>query len=419
MPKRINKRPTRTPQKRKPEERGPERPQRPRPPRDASRLRVERKKPTFAPPPVGTKATRTSEQMYIGHVVPGLEKLAARELTSQFGEAEVTVLETLKQFDERTSLLLFTWPSDPAELLQLQHFEDVFVLIVDRQGITGERAALGTIQGLTAGPGLEKAVNIANPVLPGNRRKPTYRVIARKSGEHAYRRTDLRTTTEVAIQSRQPAWALDEEARFEIWTQLVQDRLIVGLRLSDETMRQRTYKIVNLPASLKPTVARAMVTLSRPADDDIFLDPMCGAGTILLERAQVGRYAKLEGGDIDHQAVQATLENFGNRHKPFEIREWDARDLPFEDGEISAIACNLPFGKQIGSRADNQLLYPDVLTEWTRVLKPGGRMVLLTGEGRLMRTSIKDRSGLIFEQSIPIVLRGFPAEIFVLSRAVF
>lgn len=419
MPKRINKRPTRTPMKRKPEERGPAQPQRPRPPRDASRLRVERKKPTFAPPPVGTKATRTGEQVYIGHVVPGLEKLAARELTSQFGQADVTILETLKQFDERTSLLLFTWPSDPAELLQLQHFEDVFVLVVDRQGITGERAALGTIQGLTVGPGLEKAISIANPILPGNRRKPTFRVIARKAGEHAYRRTDLRTATEVAVQSRQPTWALEEGARFEIWTQLVQDRLIVGLRLSDETMRQRTYKTVNLPASLKPTVARAMVTLSRPADDDVFLDPMCGAGTILLERAQVGRYAKLEGGDIDHQAVQATLENFGNRHKPFEIREWDARDLPFEDGEISAIACNLPFGKQIGSRADNQLLYPAVLNEWARVLKSGGRMVLLTGEGRLMRTAIKDRSGLVFEQAIPIVLRGFPAEIFVLSKAAY
>jgi tRNA (guanine6-N2)-methyltransferase len=419
VPKRVNNRPTRTPKKRAPVERGSERPDRPRPPRDASRLRVERKKPTLAPAPIATKATRTGEQVYIGHVVPGLEKLAARELTSMFEEADVTVLEVLKQFDERTSLLLFTWPSDPAELLRLQHFEDVFALIVDRQGIAGNRAALSTIQGLTAGPGLERAVSIANPILPGNRRKPTFRVIARKSGEHAYRRTDLRTATEVAVQGRQPSWALDEDARFEIWTQLVQDRLIVGLRLSDETMRQRTYKMINLPASLKPTVARAIVTLTRPADEDIFLDPMCGAGTILIERAQVGRYAKLEGGDIDHQAVQATIENFGNRHRPFEIREWDARELPFADGEISAIGSNLPFGKQIGSRADNQLLYPAALAEWSRVLKPGGRMVLLTSEGRLMRSALKDRPGLIFEQSIPVVIRGMPAEIFVMSKPVF
>ena len=417
MPKRINKRPTRTPKKRSPDERGPRQSQRPAPTRDASRLRPERRKPAPAiPVPTGTKSSRSGEQVYIGHVVPGLEKLATRELTTAFGESGAEVLETLKQFDERTSLLLFTWPGDPADLLELTLFEDVFAVVVDRQGITGDRAALAVIQKLTAGSGLEEAVRIANILLPGNRKKPTFRVIARKSGEHAYRRTDLRTATEQAVQSRNPSWILAEDARFEIWTQLVQDRLIVGLRLSDETMRQRTYKTISLPASLKPTVARAMVMLSRPADDDVFLDPMCGVGTILLERAHAGRYAKLEGGDIDPQAVAATQTNFGQRHKPYEIREWNARDLPFADGEISAIVSNLPFGKQIGSRADNQVLYPALIKEWTRVLKPGGRMVLLTSEGRLMRAALDGRPELSFEQRLPVVVRGFPAEIFVVQR---
>ena len=119
MPKRINKRPTRTPKKRSPDERGPRQPQRPAPPRDASRLRPERRKPAVAlPTPTGTKSSRSGEQVYIGHVVPGLEKLATRELTTAFGESGADVLETLKQFDERTSLLLFTWPGDPSDLLE-------------------------------------------------------------------------------------------------------------------------------------------------------------------------------------------------------------------------------------------------------------------------------------------------------------
>ncbi|HEU0164760.1 MAG TPA: methyltransferase domain-containing protein, partial [Thermomicrobiales bacterium] len=310
-----------------------------------------------------------------------------------------------------------SYKGDAAQLRELALFEDVFALITDRQGIGGERVALKVVQGLVGGPGLDAAFRIANPLLPGNRKKPTYRVIARMSGDHIYRRTDLRTTVERGVQARMPDWGLVEDARVEIWAQLVGDRLVAGLRLSDETMRQRTYKMVSLPASLKPTIARAIVTLSRPEDDDVFLDPMCGAGTILIERAHAGRYGRLEGGDIDHVAVNATRENFGTRHQPFTIREWDARELPFADGEISAIGSNLPFGKQIGSRADNQLLYPAVLKEWARVLKPGGRMVLLTSESRLLRATLRDRAEFIWEQTVPIVVRGQPAEIFVLMRA--
>ncbi|CAN0474369.1 unnamed protein product, partial [Phaeothamnion confervicola] len=219
------------------------------------------------------------------------ERLAARELADALDGAEV--IETLKQFDDRTSLLLFACGGDASALLDLTLFEDVFALVVDRAGIGGERAALKTIAGLIAGPALDEAFRTANPIRPGNRRKPTFRAIARMSGEHAYRRTDLRATVEQAVAARHPEWVMSDPARIEVWTQLVGDRLVSGIRLSDETMRQRTYKLANLPASLKPTVARAMALLTKPQDDDVFLDPMCGGGTILIERAQIGRYARL------------------------------------------------------------------------------------------------------------------------------
>ena len=424
MPTRTRRpnRTPRTPAKRTPSE-SPSRGERPsgangpsRPSRDASRPRRERPAANDTPrsTPQLTKAARVKGPVYFGHVVPGLERLAARELGEILDGAEV--IETLKQFDDRTSLLLFGYGGDAADLLDLTLFEDVFVLVVDRAGIGGERAALKTVAGLVAGPALDEAFRTVNPLRPGNRRKPTYRAIARMAGDHAYRRTDLRATVEQAIGERHPDWAMTDPARIEVWTQLVGDRLVSGIRLSDETMRQRTYKLANLPASLKPTVARAMALLTKPQDDDVFLDPMCGGGTILIERAHVGRYARLEGGDIEHAAVQATLENVGTRYKPIEVREWDARSLPFADGEIGAIACNLPFGKQVGTREGNQKLYPKLLDEWTRVLKPGGRMVLLTSEGRLLRALAKDRPGLVSEQILHVVVRGLPAEIFVLLR---
>jgi tRNA G10 N-methylase Trm11 len=179
-------------------------------------------------------------------------------------------------------------------------------------------------------------------------------------------------------------------------------------------MRQRTYKKVSLPASLKPTIAYAMVALSRPRDDDEFLDPMCGAGTILLERAHAGRYQLLLGGDVDAEAVAATLENFGPRHKPFEIQTWDARELPLVDDSVSAIVTNMPFGRQIGTTEENRILYPALIAEWVRVLRAGGRMVLLTSEHALLRRVLRSYPGLVAEGSVPIIVRGFPAAIYTL-----
>lgn len=383
---------------------------------DAGRPRRDRTAPetTQRPATPPTKSSRVRGPLYFGHVVPGLERLAARELSDTLDE--VTVIETLARFDDRTSIIIFGYSGDAKDLLDLSLFEDVFALVTDRAGIGSERAALKAIAGMVSGASLDEAFRLANPIRPGNRRKPTYRVIARKTGDHAYRRTDLRATIERAVQERHPDWGFTDPARIEVWAQLVGDRLVAGVRLSDETMRQRTYKLANLPASLKPTVARAMALLTRPQDDDVMLDPMCGGGTILIERAHCGRYARLEGVDIEHAAVQAATENIGTLYKPITVREWDARSLPFTDGEISAIASNLPFGKQIGTRDGNRSLYPALLAEWMRVLKPGGRMVLLTSESRLLRGVAKEQPGLIWEQAIPVVVRGLPAEIFVFQR---
>ena len=147
--------------------------------------------------------------------------------------------------------------------------------------------------------------------------------------------------------------------------------MLCGVRLSDETMRHRTYKVAQVEASLRPTVARALVMLSEPTDGDVFLDPMCGAGTILIERGMHGRYAQLLGGDIRPDAVAATRTNVGPRYKPIDIRQWDARDLPLDDGSVDRVVCNLPFGKKIGAPQALRPLYEGFASEVARVLKAG------------------------------------------------
>ncbi|MGH2443429.1 MAG: methyltransferase domain-containing protein, partial [Chloroflexota bacterium] len=251
-------------------------------------------------------------------------------------------------------------------------------------------------------------------VRPRHKGRTTFRVIARKSGDHAFRRVDVQRAVERGLQSRFAAWRLvEDDAHLEIWVQLVGAWLVVTVRLSDAGMRHRHWRQTSLPASLKPTLAAAMCLLSHPQDGDVFLDPMCGSGTILIERAMLARYRLLLGGDADAQAVRATMDNIGRKHRPIEIRRWDARELPLESGSISVVVCNLPFGKQLGSATENRSLYPALIKEWRRVLAPTGRMVLLTSERALLRRAMEPEPTLAEERAIGVTVRGMKAWVIV------
>ncbi len=181
---------------------------------------------------------------------------------------------------------------------------------------------------------------------------------------------------------------------------------LTSVRLSDRTMRHRRYKVAHLPASLRPTLAAAMVFLSQPRPGDRFCDPMCGAGTILIERAMAERYAGLWGGDWDPAALAAAQANIGPRHRPLTLHRWDATRLPLADASLDRLVTNLPFGKQMGSATENQRLYRHFFQEMARVVRPGGRAVLLTSQHALVSQGLTAHPELHSLRQVPVRVLG-------------
>lgn len=351
---------------------------------------------------------------YLLHCVPGLERLVSDELKGLPVPSEVT--RTFERFDERTSVLLVRSGAPLDDLLQLRTVEDVFVLASEIGGVTPAWAGLQTVRtALSRDRRLDAALTLVRETRHA-RGRPTYRVIARASGKQAFRRVDLQRAVEKTLAERLGGWRhVEDDAQVELWVHLVGETFLLGARLSDARMRHRTYLEASRRAALKPTIAAAMVMLTEPRPGDVFLDPMCGSGTILIERARAGRYALLLGGDSDEEAVKATRENVGPRYKPIQVRDWDARKLPLDDHSVSALACNLPFGKQVGTAAENRALYPALLREWTRVLALDGRMVLLTSDRKLLQDSLRRSAAITLRRTVPVLVRGLPAAIFVVS----
>src|SRR5581483_11332324 len=119
-------------------------------------------------------------------------------------------------------------------------------------------------------------------IRPKPKGKPTFHLVTQMTGEHGYRRTDARKALVRGLAGKLPAsWRqVEENAAVEIWLTIHGATAVCGLRLSDRTMRHRGYKGEHLPASLRPSLAAAMVRLAGVQPGQVLIDPMCGAGTI-------------------------------------------------------------------------------------------------------------------------------------------
>ena len=344
-------------------------------------------------------------------VSAGLETIAREELSERFADTG-----HLKILERKPQRILFQYTGNPRELLSLRTAEHLFLVLKRMPKMTRSRSSLAALSGSLSRMGFKEVFACCRQAGISVRRRVPFRVTSRLSGKRNFRRLDLQRVIERALSER--GWYLaSSNAALDVWAEVHGDDGYISLKLSANDMAQRPYKQAHIPASLKPTLAYSMVRLSRPHPDDVFLDAMCGAGTILLERALIGRYRYLIGGDVSTEALDATVTNFGRKHQPRQFFHWDARTLPLRSNTVDKIVCNLPFGEAIGNVPQLTNLYRHCLKEYARVLNPRGRMVLLTSQDTLFYSELKQRRSLRTTQQLTVDVRGMRAKMYVVRFA--
>jgi tRNA (guanine6-N2)-methyltransferase len=348
-------------------------------------------------------------QLFYVMTMPGLETVAFSEIRAEIPDAELVKFAR--------GIALFRTNASPDDLLALRTVEDVFFALAYVTGLGHGPDALRVIHSATQNANIPKALALWRRAHDGEQ-PTTWRVVSQKSGAHDFRRVDAGRAVSNALQRAMPRATrqVKDDSDLEVWLWLSGSELLVGVRLSDATMRHREYKREHLPASLRPTVAAAMSLLSRPSEKDIVLDPLCGAGTILVERGLMTPFDRLIGGDIEEEAVGMARRNTRAAGILATIRSWDARALPLDDASVTRILTNLPFGKKVGSHETNEDLYNALIKEFGRALAPGGLMVTLTSEDRLWKTILRDNGWKVVKKVVLVVL-GLPASIFIIERA--
>lgn len=96
-----------------------------------------------------------------------------------------------------------------------------------------------------------------------------------------------------------------------------------------------------------------------------------------------------------------------------QLARWDAKRLPLRPASVDALITNPPYGRQHRA-ASLRRLYREMAREYARVLRAGGRCVVLTSEPAVLREALPQQ--LAMRRRLALVMRGLDVTAVVLSR---
>lgn len=125
------------------------------------------------------------------------------------------------------------------------------------------------------------------------------------------------------------------------------------------------------------------------------LDICCGTGDLALElRRRVGPDGRVVGSDFSEPMLELARRKSGEEGLPVEFGWADALDLPYGDASFDAVT--------IGFGARNLADLDKGLSEMARVLRPGGRLVILEIT-RPQREPLASFYSLWFDRMVPVI----------------
>ena len=194
-------------------------------------------------------------------------------------------------------------------------------------------------------------------------------------------------------------WFAESEVKYQIEFFIFKDEAALMIDTSGIPLHKRGYRPASGAAPLRETLAAALALTSRPREDVLFWDPMCGSGTIAIEAAMIlanrapglGRSFAAQAfpqikevfwkdareaaeaavkkdasfevyaSDIDENMLDVVYENAlrAGVEEYMNIFQADARKIEKLDRR-GTVVCNPPYGERLMTPAEAEQLYRDM-----------------------------------------------------------
>lgn len=301
-------------------------------------------------------------------MAPGLESVAESEIMSKLGQASM-----LATFRGR---LIFGCAVPLEQVFELRCVDNVYSHVACFT-VGPHKIDLQDMRKTISKFDITPAFRHLNLDKPLSRCKAI--VSASRSGKHTYSRFDAAEAALCALQDS-CGFKRGDTSNHDIAFRLdiIADDALLSVKLTPPSFRFRGQTRGFSTAALRPSVAHALVWLSNPQPDDVFLDPFCGSGTIASERAAY-EAKRIIASDLSIDAIAVARLNCPSQ---VETHNWDCRNLGLGHGEVTRLVTNPPWGAQIGEVEEIPELYLGFLKDARRVLAADGKIVLLTDQAQ-------------------------------------
>jgi len=311
---------------------------------------------------------------YISSFTTGFGEIAARVLPSLLSKARV-----LHIYD---GLIHYTFPGNPSAINSIPLFNNSWFLLRFFEG---------------------KNLSFHRMISEDKSRYPiqegTFRVRFSQGNQFVKvdKQISLRAENAVIKSSRLKLDRLNPTT--ELWY-VIRDE---GFGFYGQLLQKRAATEKNLhPGELRPEFAYLMCLCGKPTPTSVILDPFAGYGAIPAQIVKHFAFGKLYANDIDPGKAQPICE--------------DALHLAsIADTSVDIIITDPPWGyyEEIG---DIAVFYKAMLREFGRVLKEGGRAVVLSARKEEFTRAAGQSGAFEIEQAIHTLVNGKKAGVYVLVK---
>ena len=197
----------------------------------------------------------------------------------------------------------------------------------------------------------------------------------------------------------------------EIWYEIRRE----GFAFCGQLISKREFTEKNLnKGELRPEIAYLICSFADIHESDFIVEPFCGYGSIPVQLVKKFRFSKLYASDIDEEKIKMNSERKQLKDNPsLDLRVADAFSLShIEDKSADLVITDPPWGffEDVGDISD---FYRRMFDSFDRILKPEGRMVILTARKEEFEAVVAER-GLKIKASLHTLVNGKKASLYKL-----